>query len=63
MPKVKPPIAKTFDFFQSVIPTLQNAGHYNNYNKNIHTFFVYPKRSLNMEFTLYCLYTGAQILL
>ena len=48
MPKVKPPIAKTFDFFQSVIPTLQNAGHYNNYNKNIHTFFVYPKRSLNM---------------
>ena len=34
MPKVKPPIAKTFDFLQSVIPTLQNVGHYNNYNYN-----------------------------
>ena len=26
MPKVNPPIAKTFDFLQSVIPTLQNVG-------------------------------------
>ena len=57
MPKVKPLIAKTFDFLQSVISTLQNAGHYNNYNynKNRHTFFVYPKQSLiwNIPYIVY----------
>ena len=47
MPKVKPLIAKTFDFLQSVIPTLQNVEYYNNYNynKNRHAFCNFPNTS------------------
>ena len=51
MPKVKPPIAKTFDFLQSVIPTLQNAEYYNNYNynKNRHIFYYFLKYTSGIE--------------
>ena len=51
MPKVKPSIAKTFDFFRSVISTLQNVKHYNNYNynKNRHTFCYFPHTPLSIE--------------
>ena len=47
MPKVKPSIVKTFDFFRSVISTLQNVKHYNNYNYNKNE--LYAQKSLQQK--------------